>query len=175
MDESIYQDMDEADLLRLVVASGVSCSLLLGGVITVNVLRGMLRVWMLGGVTTLDQALGDDFSMCQYGMEAGDVVRTLSCGHVFHEACISSIDKWLREKDLACPACRKTARSVRVLPWKPQPSLESAASSSSQTLVRLAPEETDLEGQHQSPPSPLSSAGTSGSDDQPLLPPPASP
>ncbi|XP_052150959.1 uncharacterized protein LOC127769413 [Oryza glaberrima] len=127
-------------------------------------------VWMLGGVTTLDRALGD-CSMCRYGMVAGDVVRTLSCGHVFHKDCDYSVDKWLREHGLSCPECRKKARSVRVLPWRarpqqplpeeqnppPQETSASSSSSSSSTHVRIAPEEPgdlDLEAQDQLLPPP---------------------
>ncbi|BAS89809.1 uncharacterized protein [Oryza sativa Japonica Group] len=126
-------------------------------------------VWMLGGVTTLDRALGD-CSMCRYGMVAGDVVRTLSCGHVFHKDCDYSVDKWLREHGLSCPECRKKARSVRVLPWRARPQqplpeeqnpppqeTSASSSSSSSTHVRIAPEEPgdlDLEAQDQLLPPP---------------------
>uniref|UniRef100_A0A0E0DFF7 Uncharacterized protein n=1 Tax=Oryza meridionalis TaxID=40149 RepID=A0A0E0DFF7_9ORYZ len=67
-------DEGEADLPPHLVG-------IVGVVVAVNACVPAARVWMLAGVTTLDRALGD-CSICRYGMEAGDVVRTLSCGHV---------------------------------------------------------------------------------------------
>uniref|UniRef100_A0A0D9ZME5 RING-type domain-containing protein n=1 Tax=Oryza glumipatula TaxID=40148 RepID=A0A0D9ZME5_9ORYZ len=72
-----------------------------------------LRMWKLGGTRTLGQALFIRCVMCREWMEAGAVVRALSCGHVFHRACI---DAWLREHGMACRLCRRTASCV--LPWK---------------------------------------------------------
>uniref|UniRef100_A0A0D9W6G3 RING-type domain-containing protein n=1 Tax=Leersia perrieri TaxID=77586 RepID=A0A0D9W6G3_9ORYZ len=74
------------------------------------------RVAALGGVTTLRRDLGVDCPMCRHGMVAGDAVRELSCGHVFHKDCECGVDKWLRDNNLSCPNCRRTARSVRALP-----------------------------------------------------------
>uniref|UniRef100_A0A0E0PAT4 RING-type domain-containing protein n=1 Tax=Oryza rufipogon TaxID=4529 RepID=A0A0E0PAT4_ORYRU len=108
-------DEGEADLLQfLFVTSGVSWGGIVGVVVAVNASVPAARVWMLPGVTTLDRELGgDDCSMCQYDKDAGAVVRTLSCDHVFHKACI---DVWLREHGMACRLCRRTASCV--LPWK---------------------------------------------------------
>lgn len=71
------------------------------------------RIWTLGGVRTLDQALRPQCKLCKQKMMAGAVVRALSCDHVFHKACI---DVWLREHGMACRLCRRTASCV--LPWK---------------------------------------------------------
>uniref|UniRef100_A0A0D9W6G4 RING-type domain-containing protein n=1 Tax=Leersia perrieri TaxID=77586 RepID=A0A0D9W6G4_9ORYZ len=126
MDEVLFtwmMDNSDASLVPVVVSSGVAGALVLGGVIAVNefgpALRRNLAVWMLGGVAKLDRDMGVDCPMCLDGMVAGDVVRKLSCGHVFHKACEISIDRWLRENNLSCPICRERARSVRVLlPWR---------------------------------------------------------
>ncbi|KAF0891729.1 hypothetical protein E2562_010937 [Oryza meyeriana var. granulata] len=75
-----------------------------------------LQTWALGGVRTLDQALRPRCKVCGKRMEAGAVVRTLSCEHFFHKACI---DGRLRENGMVCPVCRRAARWV--LPWKAPP------------------------------------------------------
>jgi hypothetical protein len=43
-----------------------------------------VRVWALGGVTTLGQTLAYDCAMCGHSLDQREEVRTLSCGHVFH-------------------------------------------------------------------------------------------
>ncbi|RLM75365.1 hypothetical protein C2845_PM15G12600 [Panicum miliaceum] len=43
-----------------------------------------LRVWALGGVTNLEEALGYSCAMCSESFDAREEVRTLSCDHVFH-------------------------------------------------------------------------------------------
>ncbi|KAG8082448.1 hypothetical protein GUJ93_ZPchr0014g46738 [Zizania palustris] len=75
-----------------------------------------LRVWTLGGVTTLDRTLADNCVICQERMEAGNKVRTLCCGHVFHKPCDNGmdIDMWLRENNLSCPVCRENKLSCSV-------------------------------------------------------------
>ncbi|KAG8082444.1 hypothetical protein GUJ93_ZPchr0014g47278 [Zizania palustris] len=75
-----------------------------------------LRVWTLGGVTTLDRTLADNCVICQERMEAGSKVRTLCCGHVFHKPCDNGmdIDMWLRENKLSCPVCRENKLSCSV-------------------------------------------------------------
>uniref|UniRef100_A0A0E0H2D5 RING-type domain-containing protein n=1 Tax=Oryza nivara TaxID=4536 RepID=A0A0E0H2D5_ORYNI len=64
-----------------------------------------------GGVRTLNRALNDECPICQHMMVAGDDVRTLSCGHDFHED--SDIAKWLRDNKNACPVCRQINRPVQ--------------------------------------------------------------
>ena len=84
-----------------------------------------VRVWALGGVTTLGQALAYDCAMCGHSLEQREEVRTLSCGHVFHlrkgPKCGSNIDEGLRENRTRCPACYKTVHPV--LLWKAPPTL----------------------------------------------------
>jgi hypothetical protein len=82
------------------------------------------RVRTLGGVTTLERKLSYNCAICMDSMDVLEVVRTLSCDHVFHcgksDKCKDNIDKWLRDKPtMSCPVCRKTTRLV--LPWKAPP------------------------------------------------------
>ena len=44
-----------------------------------------------------------DCCICQSSFDAGDVVRTLPCGHEFHKCCV---DKWLVDVNRTCPYCR---------------------------------------------------------------------
>ncbi|RKO93732.1 putative anaphase-promoting complex subunit, partial [Blyttiomyces helicus] len=41
--------------------------------------------------------------VCLESFEEDTLVRTLSCGHLFHRACI---DRWLLQKIASCPLCR---------------------------------------------------------------------
>lgn len=50
-------------------------------------------------------ASGEDCLVCLSGLEAGDRVRRLACGHVFHCDCL---DGWLDEMNLRCPLCRSS-------------------------------------------------------------------
>ncbi|CAL5031313.1 unnamed protein product [Urochloa decumbens] len=81
-----------------------------------------LRLMALGGVTTLDRKLSYNCAMCQYSLDAREVVRTLSCNHVFHcrdsDKCRNGggVDRWLVHESMACPICRKVPGLV--LPWK---------------------------------------------------------
>jgi hypothetical protein len=89
-----------------------------------------LRVRRLGGVTNLEQALPYDCALCGHSLDHGEEVRTLSCGHVFHlrksaAKCRNSIDDWLRENRVRCPACCKTF--CPVWPSKPPTSAPLAA------------------------------------------------
>jgi len=117
-----------------------------------------VRVWALGGVTTLGQALAYDCAMCGHSLEQREEVRTLSCGHVFHlrkgPKCGSNIDDWLRENRMRCPACCKPVHPV--LPWKAPPTSEpppapvplpaqSAPSSSTSDLEAQEPRRMELE------------------------------
>uniref|UniRef100_I1PMG4 RING-type domain-containing protein n=1 Tax=Oryza glaberrima TaxID=4538 RepID=I1PMG4_ORYGL len=76
------------------------------------------RIWTLGGVTTLDQALRPACAECKEKMMAGAVVRKLSCDHVFHKACI---DERLRNREhgMRCRLCNRVAGWV--LPWNASP------------------------------------------------------
>ncbi|CAN6235455.1 unnamed protein product [Urochloa humidicola] len=84
-----------------------------------------LRLMALGGVTTLERKLSYNCAMCQYSLDAREVVRTLSCSHVFHcrdsDKCRNGggVDRWLVQESMACPICRKTP--CPVLPWKARP------------------------------------------------------
>jgi hypothetical protein len=83
-----------------------------------------LRVRALGGVTTLERKLSYNCAICMDSMDVLEVVRTLSCNHVFHcgesDKCKDDIDKWLRDQPtMSCPVCRETPRLV--LPWKAPP------------------------------------------------------
>ncbi|CAL5016218.1 unnamed protein product [Urochloa decumbens] len=115
-----------------------------------------LRVRTLGGVTTLERKLSYNCAICVGTMDAGEVVRTLSCNHVFHcrdnDKCEGHIDKWLRnEPRMSCPTCRKTPRLV--MPWKapppasPESANQESSSSSSGLEDTAAPPRspTDLE------------------------------
>uniref|UniRef100_A0A0D9W6G2 RING-type domain-containing protein n=1 Tax=Leersia perrieri TaxID=77586 RepID=A0A0D9W6G2_9ORYZ len=147
-----------------------------------------MPVWMLGGVTKLDEALDAECPTCQDAMVAGDVVRKLSCGHVFHKSCTrGGIDKWLRENKLSCPNCRKRALSVRVLPWpwnkqRPLPEEEEQENTqrplpapASSTNAGFAPEGTDVEAhQGQLLPPPQAESGPPRSEEQRENPPPPS-
>jgi hypothetical protein len=92
-----------------------------------------LRIKTLGGVTTLDKKLRYKCAICQYSLSAHEKVRKLSCGHVFHsgktEKCEETVEKWLYEKNLTCPFCRKTA--IPVCPWNARPPLSASRSASS--------------------------------------------
>ncbi|PAN38808.1 hypothetical protein PAHAL_7G199600 [Panicum hallii] len=126
-----------------------------------------LRVTALGGVTTLERKLSYNCAICQESMDALEVVRTLSCNHVFHrgesDKCNEGIDKWLRTQPaMFCPVCRQTPRPV--LPWKAPPPASPAdqeQTDSSSGLEDTAPPQPspDLED----PPLPLL--------EEPLLPP----
>ncbi|CAD6272601.1 unnamed protein product [Miscanthus lutarioriparius] len=83
-----------------------------------------MRLFRLGGVTTLRRKLNYPCTMCQDSMEAGEKVRTLSCDHAFHcgggVKCEKDIDKWLRTGPMTtCPICRRIPHPVR--PWKRPP------------------------------------------------------
>ncbi|RCV34269.1 hypothetical protein SEVIR_7G155500v4 [Setaria viridis] len=87
-----------------------------------------LRVMALGGVTTLERKLSYNCAMCQYSLDAREVVRTLSCNHVFHcretDKCRNVIDRWLVQESMICPICRNSP--LPVLPWKARPPLSPA-------------------------------------------------
>ncbi|KAL6903603.1 hypothetical protein ACP4OV_004416 [Aristida adscensionis] len=89
-----------------------------------------LRGAALGGVTTLERALSYSCAMCQYSLDAGEEVRVLSCGHVFHcresDKCRDGIDGWLRRERMVCPICRRTP--LPVFPWRARPPLKLAPS-----------------------------------------------
>ncbi|OEL33756.1 hypothetical protein BAE44_0005225 [Dichanthelium oligosanthes] len=82
-----------------------------------------LRVMALGGVTTLERPLSYNCAMCQYSLDAHEVVRTLSCNHVFHcresDKCRKVVDRWLVQESMICPICRKIP--LPVFPWKARP------------------------------------------------------
>nr|CAB3487523.1 unnamed protein product [Digitaria exilis] len=104
-----------------------------------------LRVVGLGGVTTLDQALGYDCALCRLSLDQREEVRTLSCDHVFHfrkgaKCSGNTVDDWLRENRMRCPVCCRIAYPV--LPWKAPPTSPPPAPSRS-------PSTTDLEAQLQ--------------------------
>ena len=117
-----------------------------------------VRVWALGGVTTLGQTLAYDCAMCGHSLDQREEVRTLSCGHVFHlrkgPKCGSNIDDWLRENRMRCPACCKPVHPV--LPWKAPPTsapppapvplpAQSEPSSSTSDLEAQEPRRMELE------------------------------
>jgi hypothetical protein len=108
-----------------------------------------LRVTALGGVTTLDRKLSYNCAMCQYSLDAREVVRTLSCNHVFHcretDKCRNVIDRWLVQESMVCPICRKSP--LPVLPWRA----------------------------HRPPLSPESAPAPSGSAERPIMPVPGEP
>ncbi|CAL5068606.1 unnamed protein product [Urochloa decumbens] len=127
-------DDDDASLAQAVavVAVGSVSMLLVAGVAfwavelygSGRLARGWrwLRLMALGGVTTLDRKLSYNCAMCQYSLDAREVVRTLSCNHVFHcrdsDKCRNGggVDSWLVQESMACPICRKVP--CPVLPWK---------------------------------------------------------
>ncbi|CAL5016216.1 unnamed protein product [Urochloa decumbens] len=120
-----------------------------------------LRVRVLGGATTLEEALGYTCALCGGSLDAGEEVRTLSCGHVFHrcgsDKCKDAIDGWLRANRVACPVCRRVA--LPVSPWKAPPaSAPPALSDLEDPLVRQAAPS----------PSASSSSSSSGSQEPPL-------
>uniref|UniRef100_K3YC81 RING-type domain-containing protein n=1 Tax=Setaria italica TaxID=4555 RepID=K3YC81_SETIT len=110
-----------------------------------------LRIRTLDGVTTLERKLSYNCTICMDSMDALEVVRTLSCNHVFHcgenDKCKDHIDKWLRdEPTMSCPVCRKTPRLV--LPWKAPPPAS--------PLPAPAPAPSDLEDTASPESSPVS-------------------
>ena len=131
-----------------------------------------LRVWALGGVTTLERALGYNCALCGGSFDAGEEVRTLSCDHVFHRCksdnCKNVIDDWLRENRMVCPVCRKVA--LPVLPWKAPPTSAPLASDLEDPLVRQAPPPSSSGSLE--PPLPLS---TMAFEEDPPLPQPSQP
>ena len=46
----------------------------------------------------------DTCIVCQYSFEENDIIRSLPCGHQFHQNCI---DRWLSE-NTTCPVCIKS-------------------------------------------------------------------
>ncbi|KAJ1271643.1 hypothetical protein BS78_06G142300 [Paspalum vaginatum] len=133
-----------------------------------------LRVWALGGVTTLERALGYNCALCGGSFDAGEEVRTLSCDHVFHhrksDNCKNVIDDWLRENHMVCPVCSKVA--LPVSPWKAPPTSAPLASDLEDPLVWQAPSPSPSSSGSQEPPLPLS---TMAFEDEPPLPQPSQP
>ncbi|PUZ47752.1 hypothetical protein GQ55_7G191300 [Panicum hallii var. hallii] len=127
-----------------------------------------LRVWALGGVTTLEEALGYSCAMCSGSFDAREEVRTLSCDHVFHrcksDKCKHVIDDWLRENRVACPVCCKVA--LPVLPWKAPPASAPSASDLEDPLMRQASSPSASSSGSEEPPLPLS---TMASGEEPPL------
>ncbi|KAK8449064.1 hypothetical protein SEVIR_7G155150v4 [Setaria viridis] len=127
-----------------------------------------LRVWALGGATTLEEALGYTCALCGGSLDAREEVRTLSCDHVFHrcgsEKCKNAIDDWLRENRVACPACRKVA--LPVSPWKAPPTSAPSASDLEDPLVRQVPSPSASSSGSQELPLPLSTMASG--EDPPL-------
>ncbi|CAN0345774.1 unnamed protein product, partial [Ectocarpus sp. 12 AP-2014] len=54
-------------------------------------------------------ARGDEAAPCPICRESfrGESQVILSCSHVFHKACLSSFEKFLRAQERSCPLCRK--------------------------------------------------------------------
>ncbi|KAG2420899.1 hypothetical protein HFD88_000513 [Aspergillus terreus] len=44
-------------------------------------------------------------AICMDGFEEGDMIRPLTCGHIFHPSCV---DPWLTKRQACCPLCKKT-------------------------------------------------------------------
>lgn len=44
-------------------------------------------------------------AICMEGFEKGDMIRPLTCGHIFHPFCV---DPWLTKRQACCPLCKKT-------------------------------------------------------------------
>lgn len=42
--------------------------------------------------------------ICQGDLQGDDLVRMLSCHHIFHDACVSP---WILEKNGTCPLCKR--------------------------------------------------------------------
>jgi hypothetical protein len=103
-----------------------------------------MRLFTLGGVTTLTRTLNYTCTMCQDSMEAGEKVRTLSCDHAFHcggnARCERDIDQWLLTAEvMRCPLCRKSPYPV--LPWKqPPPSSPAPSPSASEPALQQLPQ-----------------------------------
>ncbi|PLB47439.1 hypothetical protein P170DRAFT_439097 [Aspergillus steynii IBT 23096] len=56
----------------------------------------------------------DSYSVCAICVDqfdANDEVRPLSCGHIFHPACI---DMWLTKRQACCPLCKTVYAGLRV-------------------------------------------------------------
>merc|ERR1712032_1527702 len=51
-------------------------------------------------------------SVCLLGLEPGEQVRTLPCGHVFHRPCV---DRWFSRSN-RCPLCRQSPFTCRKQP-----------------------------------------------------------
>jgi hypothetical protein len=105
-----------------------------------------MRLFRLGGVTTLRRNLDYPCTLCQNSMEAGEKVRTLSCNHVFHcggsDKC-EGIDHCLRTGPVEpCPTCDRVPHPV---PWKrtpppsPLPIPSQGASAAALPRLRLIP------------------------------------
>ena len=41
-------------------------------------------------------------TICQFDFDDGEIMRKLSCGHLYHKGCV---DDWLM-KDKKCPVCK---------------------------------------------------------------------
>ncbi|XP_062184826.1 uncharacterized protein LOC133888559 [Phragmites australis] len=171
-------DISVGTAVAIVVVGGVSIPLVIAihaySTVMAKAWR-RLRVWTLGGVTTLEQTLNYNCALCQYSLDAREEVRTLSCNHVFHfragEKCVKNIDYWLRENSMICPLCRKTPHPV--LPWKappppsPAPTPAPAPAPSPSPLPAPAPLSSPSPSPSAEPPLPLSSPVL----EEPLLPP----
>ena len=98
-----------------------------------------MRVFRLGGVTTLRQNLDYTCTLCQNSMEAGEKVRTLSCDHVFHcggSVKCEGIDHCLRTGPMErCPTCDLVPHPV---PWKRTPPPSPPAPTPSQGALAAA-------------------------------------
>lgn len=66
------------------------------------------------------EADAGDFNLscviCMESFDDGDSIRDLSCGHIFHVACV---DPWLTKRQACCPLCK--TKFSRPVP-RPQPS-----------------------------------------------------
>jgi len=58
-----------------------------------------------------EQSSSDKECPICFASTEGTNTRTLSCGHIYHQACI---DRWLRLGNTACPMCRKPVRELTV-------------------------------------------------------------
>uniref|UniRef100_A0A0D9W6G1 RING-type domain-containing protein n=1 Tax=Leersia perrieri TaxID=77586 RepID=A0A0D9W6G1_9ORYZ len=131
-----------------VVGVSLGGVVIVGGIVAAHAcLRGisagretlrMLQVRKLGGVTTLERPSGRDCGMCKHPMDAGDEIRRLSCGHVFHTRWV---DVWLRDHGLRCPSCRRIARCVRVVvEVEPEADVVVVVEPEAEVVVEIEPE-----------------------------------
>ncbi|PLB54652.1 hypothetical protein P170DRAFT_470104 [Aspergillus steynii IBT 23096] len=57
-------------------------------------------------------------AICMEGFDAADLIRPLTCGHIFHSVCV---DPWLTKRQACCPLCKMNFSGYRMHPEEETP------------------------------------------------------